>query len=141
VSQRIWMPLRVEGTALAPRTGPAVSIFGRLAPGASIGDARAELGVIGARVSAANPETHQHLRPRVTPYAKPLAEGGQALMIRNVLYVAERRLPDAAAVVCANVATLVFARTATRGWEITVRTRSGAAAAASSRSCSSRRSC
>jgi hypothetical protein len=35
VSQRIWMPLRVDGSGLAPRTGPAVSIFGRLAPGAS----------------------------------------------------------------------------------------------------------
>src|SRR3712207_2583687 len=35
VSQRIWTPLRVDGSALAPRTGPAVSIFGRLAPGAS----------------------------------------------------------------------------------------------------------
>jgi predicted permease len=126
VSQRIWTPLRMNGAALAPRTGPAVSIFGRLAPGASIDDARAELGVIGARIAAGNPETHKHLRPRVTTYAKPLTEGGQALMIRNVLYVVNIIFLMLLAVVAANVATLVFARTATRGWEITVRTALGA---------------
>jgi len=126
VSQRIWMPLRVDGSALAPRTGPAVSIFGRLAPGASIDDARAELGAIGARMAAVNPETHKNLRPGVTPYAKPPAEGRQALMIRNVLYAVNGIFLMLLAVICANVATLVFARTATRGWEITVRNVLGA---------------
>ena len=126
VSQRIWTPLRVDGSTLAPRTGPAVSVFGRLAPGASMDDARAELGAIGARVAAASPETHEHLRPRVTPYAKPLAEGGQALMLRNILYVVNGIFLMLLAVICANVATLVFARTATRGWEITVRNALGA---------------
>ncbi|HEU0078067.1 MAG TPA: ABC transporter permease, partial [Longimicrobiaceae bacterium] len=126
VSQRIWTPLRVDGSTLAPRTGPAVSIFGRLAPGASIDDARAELGAIGARAAAMSPETHEHLRPRVTTYAKPLAEGGRALMMRNILYVVNGIFLMLLTVICANVATLVFARTATRGWEITVRNALGA---------------
>ena len=129
VSQRIWTPLRVDGSVLAPRTGPAVSIFGRLAPGASIEQARTELGVIGARLAAANPETHRYLRPRVTAYARPLAEGGQAGIIRNVLYVVNVVFLMLLAVVCTNVATLVFARTATRGWEITVRSALGASRA------------
>jgi len=126
VNERIWTPLRADGSLLAPRTGPAVSIFGRLAPGRSIDDARAELGVIGAQVSASNPQTHKHLRPRVTTYAKPLAEGGQMLMIRNILYVVNGIFLMLLAIVSTNVATLVFARTATRGWEITVRTALGA---------------
>jgi predicted permease len=126
VNERIWTPLRVDASTLAPRTGPAVSIFGRLAPGASIDQARAELSVIGARLSASDPDTHKHLRPRVTTYAKPLAEGGVGLMIRNVLYVVNGIFLMLLGVVCANVATLVFARTATRGWEITVRTALGA---------------
>ena len=112
--------------ALAPRTGPPVSIFGRLAPSASIDDAQAELSVIGARMAASHPETHKHLRPRVTTYAKPLAEGGEMLMIRNILYVVNGIFLMLLAVICTNVATLVFARTATRGWEITVRTALGA---------------
>ncbi len=126
VSQRIWTPLRVDGSALAPRTGPTVSIFGRLAPGASIDQARAELGAIGARLATSYPQTHRHLRPRVTTYAKPLAEGGQALLFRNILYVVNGIFLMLLAVICANVATLVFARTATRGWEITVRSALGA---------------
>jgi predicted permease len=126
VSQRLWTPLRVDGSTLAPRTGPTVSIFGRLAPGASMDDVRAELAVLGARLSASSRETHEHLRPRVTAYAKPLTEGGPALMIRNVLYVVNVVFLMLLAVVCANVATLVFARAATRGWEITVRRALGA---------------
>lgn len=126
VSQRIWAPLRIDGSTLAPRTGPAVSIFGRLAPGASIDEAQAELDGIGARIAALNPETYKHLRLRVTTYAKPLAEGGEAVLIRNILYVVNGIFLMLLAVVSANVATLVFARTATRGWEITVRTALGA---------------
>ncbi|HEX2219349.1 MAG TPA: ABC transporter permease [Gemmatimonadales bacterium] len=126
VSQRVWTPLRVDGTMLPPRTGPAVSVFGRLAPGASIDDARAELGAIGARMAAIHPETHKNLRPRVTTYAKPLAEGGQMAMLRNILYVVNAIFLMLLAVICANVATLVFARTATRSWEITVRNALGA---------------
>jgi putative ABC transport system permease protein len=125
-NERIWTPLRVSSVALTPRTGPMVSVFGRLAPGATIDQAQAELGVIGARMSASNPDTHKHLRPRVTAYEKPLAEGGVARLIRNVLYVVNGIFLMLLGVVCANVATLVFARTATRGWEITVRTALGA---------------
>jgi putative ABC transport system permease protein len=126
VSQRLWTPLRVDGSVLAPRTGPTASIFGRLAPAASIEDARAELSAIGARLASSYPETHKHLRPRVAPYGKPITEGGPMLMIRNVLYVANVIFLGLLTVVCANIATLVFARTATRGWEITVRSALGA---------------
>jgi len=129
VSQRIWTPLRVNGAVLAPRTGPTVTIFGRLAPGASMEGAQVELGAIGARLAASYPETHKHLTPRITPYSKPILESGEALVIRNILYAANLVFLMLLAVVCANVATLVFARTATRGWEITVRSALGASRA------------
>src|SRR5690606_27268350 len=106
VRERIWTPLQADGSALAPRTGPVVSIFGRLAPGASLDDARAEFRVVGARMSASDPATHEHLRPRVTTYAEPLAEGGQALMVRRILYVVNGIFLMLLAVVCVNMATL-----------------------------------
>ena len=124
--ERIWTPLRVNGSALAPRTGPDVSVFGRLAPNVSIDDARAELRVVGARMAASYPQTHRHLTPRVTAYATPLAEGGERLVLRRILYIVNGVFLMLLGVVSANVATLVFARTATRGWEITVRTALGA---------------
>ena len=126
VNQGIWAPLRVNGSTIAPRTGPSVSVFGRLAPGASLDEAQAELDVIGARLTAANPETHRDLRPRVTTYARPLTDGGEAQMITTILYTVNGVFLMLLAIVCTNVATLVFARTATRGWEITVRTALGA---------------
>ena len=125
-AERIWAPLRVDGSMLAPRTGPAVSVFGRLAPGASMDQARAELDAIRARIAADNPETHRFLRPRVTTYAKPLAEGGEARLIKSMLYVVNGIFLMLLGVVCVNVATLVFARTATRSWDITVRNALGA---------------
>lgn len=126
VNQRIWTPLRTSGSTLAPRSGPVVSVFGRLAPGASIDDARAELDAMALRLATIAQETHQHLRPRVTTYAAPLVEGREALIISNVLYGANGIFLLLLTVICANVATLVFARTATRGWEITIRNVLGA---------------
>ena len=125
-NERIWMPLRVDGSVLAPRTGPSVQFFGRLAPGASMKEAQAELDLIGARLAATYPETHKNLRPRVTSFAKPLTVGGQALIIRNVLYLVNGVFLALLAIMCTNVATLVFARTATRNWEISVRNALGA---------------
>jgi hypothetical protein len=126
MGQRLWMPLRVDGSRLAPRPGPTALIFGRLTPGASLGDAQVEMAAIGARLAAGSPETHKSLRLRVTTFGKPLAEGGPALIIRNVLYVANGVFLMLLAIVCTNVATLVFARTATRGWEIAVQNALGA---------------
>src|SRR5687768_4415604 len=125
-SQRIWLPLRADGSVLAPRTGPSVQIFGRLVPGASLKEAQTELDVIGGRLATTYPETHKTLKPRVTPFGKPLTVGGQAMLIRNVLYVVNGIFLALLAVMCTNVATLVFARTATRSWEISVRNALGA---------------
>ncbi|MBR9988808.1 MAG: ABC transporter permease [Gemmatimonadetes bacterium] len=125
-AERIWAPLRMDGAALAARTGPPISIFGRLADGASMDAAQAEFTVIGAGVASANPQTHRNLRPRVTSYAQPLMEGQQALVVRALLSVVAGVFLTLLAIVCTNVATLVFARTATRSWEITVRSALGA---------------
>jgi len=78
VNERIWTPLRLDGSLLAPRSGPAVSVFGRLAPGASMDEAQAEVALIGARVAADDPETYKNLMSRVTsvPEAPPRRRRG-----------------------------------------------------------------
>jgi predicted permease len=89
-------------------------------------EAQAELQGIAARLASINPETHRNLRPRATRYGVPLAEGGEALLLRTIMYAVNGIFLMLLAVVCANVATLVFARTATRGWELAVRNALGA---------------
>jgi predicted permease len=120
-----WIPWRLDATLYAPRTGPEVHVFGRLAAGATIDSAQAELTGIGQRMAAAGPETHQHLRPRVVPY--PYAYNDQddpqnALALRAMHVAIVLML----VVVCVNVAILVHARTATRLGEIAVRGALGA---------------
>ena len=120
-----WIPWRVDAAAYAPRSGPGVSIFGRLAPGATLESAQAELEAIGRRASAAEPATHEHLRPLVIPYAyafSDMDEPGNAL----ALYAFEIAIVLLLVLVCINVAILVYARTATRLGEIAVRGALGA---------------
>ena len=126
VNQRIWAPLRANAATVAPRSGPNVQLFGRLARGAALEEAEADLATISRRIAADNQETHKDLVPRVTSYAKPLVGGGEALIITRVLYVVNGIFVALLVIICANVATLVFARTATRGWEITMRHALGA---------------
>ena len=120
-----WIPWRIDASVYEPRTGPNVNVFGRLAPGATIESAQAELGAIGERLSATAAATHQHLRPRVVPYPHVYNDMDdpqnvltlQALQLAIVLMLV---------VVCVNVAILVYARTATRQGEIAVRAALGA---------------
>jgi predicted permease len=129
VNEQIWAPLRTDGSVLPPRTGPRVSIFGRLAPGKSLADARAELALAGARLASANPTTHEKLKAIVTGYQQPLSEGGESLWFHRLTYLVNTIFLLVLAVMCANIATLVYARTATRNWEITVRSALGASRA------------
>ena len=125
-NHRLWLPLRIDGATLQPRTGPPVVIFGRLAPGASMDDARAELRVIGARMSASYPRTHENLSPLVTSYGIIVTAGGEGQFFARLLYLVNGVFLLLLAIICTNVATLVFARTATRSWEMTVRSALGA---------------
>jgi predicted permease len=120
-----WIPWRLDASFYDPRTGPEVYIFGRLAAGATIDSAQAELTTIGERMAATTPESHRHLRPRVVPYPYVYNDQDdpenvlalQAMHISIILMLV---------VVCVNVAILVYARTATRQGEIAVRGALGA---------------
>ena len=120
-----WVPLRVDAARVAPREGPAINVFARLSDGETIRTAQAELTGVGGRISAASPATHQHIRPRVLPYAHPFSGADSpenALGLRLVRFF----LAVLLVVVSVNVAVLVYARTATRQGEIAIRTALGA---------------
>jgi hypothetical protein len=100
-------------------------VFGRLAPGATLESAQAELTAISRRLAAASPATHEHLRPLVMAYAHAFSEiedSEDALAV----YAIEIAIVLLLVLICVNVAILVYARTATRQGEIAVRGALGA---------------
>ena len=124
VNHSYWVPLRIDLSAFARGQGPAVFVFGRLARGAEITDAQAEVTIIGDRASAQFPDTHATLEPRVMPYAHPIMDiqGITAWWFVSVQATMSLLL----VIVSVNLAILVYARTATRHGEIAVRTALGA---------------
>ena len=126
VNQSLWVPFRQDPLRFARREGPAIGTIGRLAPGATFEQAQAELTVIGARLAAEFPETNAQLRPRIMPYLDPFTGEGAE---RSVRLGANGIFLMLIVVICGNIGALVFARTATRERELTVRAALGASRA------------
>ena len=124
VAQSFWVPLRLETAGYARREGPAISAFARLAPGASLSEAQAELTALGKRASIEFRDTHEHLRPQIMPYAKSIVNitGWRSVGVMSI----NLPLLMLVALICGNVALLLFARAATRESELIVRSALGA---------------
>lgn len=116
------MPLGTGDADLQPASASAATVFARLAPGATLEAARSELEVAGQRAAADFPEVYEHLTPRVDGFASRASGGALVLVLSGVGALFAFLL----VVACANVATLVFARTVTREGEIAVRSALGA---------------
>lgn len=125
VSHHYWIPWRLDAGAFEPRSGPAVHVFAKLAPGATLESAQAELTSLGRRATAENPATHEHLQARLLPYTyvyNDMADPLNALALQVIRFSIALLL----VVVSVNVAILVYARTASRQGEIAVRAALGA---------------
>lgn len=124
-SHSFWIPWRVDAAAYAPRSGPTISVFGRLAPGATLDSAGAELTAISRHLATASPATHEHLRPLVIAYTHAFSDmdDPQNALAMYAIAIAILLL---LVLICVNVAILVYARTATRQGEIAVRAALGA---------------
>ena len=128
VNHGYWVPLRLDVLKYERGAGPSLLVVGRLADGVTIDQARAQISAIGRRMAAAYPDTHQHLRPTIVPYANTLS-GVDSPGIAWALYMVQVGTSLLLVLVAANVAVLVYARTATRTGEIAVRTALGASRA------------
>lgn len=129
-SHSLWVPLPLNEPFYPRREGAATRIFGRLADGVSLREAQAELDAIAGRAAAEHPQTDQHIRVVVKPYVESLWSAiGDSQMQTAVFYSANLFFLGLLGLCGANVATLVFARTATRDAEISIRTALGASRA------------
>ncbi len=124
VAHDAWTPLRIINDVARPRSGPALSVFGVLAPGTTLEAAQAELTTVGRRSAADLPDTHAQLQPHVSPYAMVNSgPNNDEIGIFASIYFFAIVLVT---LICSNVALLLFARAATRESEFTVRTALGA---------------
>ncbi|HEX8271814.1 MAG TPA: ABC transporter permease [Longimicrobiaceae bacterium] len=126
VNNGLWAPLRLDPADFRRGEAPPVDVFGRLAPGATLEQAQAQLAAIGGRIAAANPATHRHVRPKVVPYTRSFVDSPELMW---VLYLVQLLGSLLLVVIAVNVAILVYARTATRAGEIAVRLALGASRA------------
>ena len=124
INYNMWLPLRLD-PHIEPREGPVLYAFARLAPGATLEVASAEVAAIGERTAKLFPKTHERLRPRLMPFALSWFEfdSPETVMVQRAAQVAVTLL---LVIICVNVAILVYARTATRQAEIAVRSALGA---------------
>jgi predicted permease len=108
-----------------PEALPSLSyVVGRLAPAQSREEATAQAAAIGARAAAMFPETHENVRLQVLSLPDAVshwpARATVVLASSNVFVVL------LAALLCGNVAMLLFARAVSRERELLVRTALGA---------------
>ena len=126
INEQLWTPIRLTDSDIGTGGGPRVSFsFGRLAPGVTLEEAEVELQRIGSRLTADYPETHAQLRPRIKPYARSFFDAedpdlGTVMSLARVLIVI------VLIIAAVNVGTLVYARSAARTAEISVRNALGA---------------
>ncbi len=113
----VWRPLHLERIAEA---SPSLSyVVGRLAPGHPREEATAQAAAIGARAATMFPATHKHVRLQVR--SLPDAAGLWPARTTVVLASINVFVVLLAALLCGNVAMLLFARAVSRERELLVR--------------------
>ncbi len=118
----VWAPLAFNPTDAANRTGRYLTTFARLAPGASIERASAEVEATFNRLATEHPDDHRDRRL----VARTFTEGMIDIGLPQILGLWQAAAFLVLLIGCTNVANLLLARGAARQRELAVRLAIGA---------------
>jgi putative ABC transport system permease protein len=116
----LWTPLTLDPDR--PRDDRRLQVYGRLAPGATVEQASAEIATIARRQAGAFPLTNEGWGARVVPLLEAMT-GRNAWVVLTLLGVVVALV---LVIACANVANLMLARAVARRKELAVRAALGA---------------
>ena len=121
LSSDLWTPL-VPTSEYEKRESRDMTVFGRLADGASLAQARSEMDLIARRLEQEYPKSNRGITFSVVPYNDQF-NGGQ---VRVVFLSLLGAVGFVLMIACANVTNLLLARSLARQREVSIRTALGA---------------
>ena len=118
-----WMPMAfaADETANENRGAHYINVIGRLKPGVTVAQARAELELIAAQLAKQYPDSNKGWGIALTPL-----QDYSVRDVRTVLYTLLGAVGCVLLIACANIANLLLARATARHREVSIRAALGA---------------